>query len=661
MTLSITFRSALRNSIRPAAALLLCASTVALYGFDDKEKKQAEKPKPAAKAPIKQATQAKSPGGNASTGAKQPAITPNLNNRPVTNPNLNNRPATITPNYNNRPVTNPNLNNHPATTTPNYNNGPVTNPNLNNHPATTTPTYNNHPLTNPNLNNRPLTTTPNYNNRPITPAAGTNLANRGATPSTYRAPVLNTTHLPPGSQVTHGAGGVTSVTTRTGGQYQLNPQGRVSSFRAPSGAAVNFRPNGAPGVVHTASGATIVHNNYGGRTVIVNRPNNTVIVAHPGGSGYVQRPFAVGGRPYIQRTYVVNNVRYTRVYTSYNYYGHSYPYYVRPRFYRPAFYGWAYNPWPRPIAFGWGWGVGTPWFGFYAGFWQPYPVYRSPAFWLTDYLFSATLMAAYQERMADQADIAAQANAAEQNQMMSDQVKQMVADEVQRQLAQARDESQAAAQNSMAPPPGNGLPSAFTDGAPHALVVYNALDVNNGAGGCPLSEGDVVAFSGALPQGADAMNVRVVASRGQDCPTGSTVAVQLQDLMEMENHLRATLDQGMDQMQSNAGHGGLPAVPSNATGYIDTPVGAAAPPPDPNAATELSSQVQQATQEEQAVLNQASDASAAGPAVSLGMTLDQVRGIVGDMRLVANVGNKQIYQGGGLKITFVDGQVTNVE
>ncbi len=654
MTLSIAFRPALRNWLWASAVLLLCASSVALYGFDDKEKRPAEKPKPAAKPAPKPTPQVKSSGGgNAS---------PSYNKTPVTNPNLYKQPATTTTNPNlNRPVTNPNLYKQPATTT--------TNPNLYNRPVT--------PNTNTNLNNRPLNTNPNLTNRPMTPNANTNLnnrplntnpnlTNRPMTPGTYRAPVLNTTRLPQGSQVTRGPGGITNVTTRTGGQFQMNPQGRVTSFHAPNGGAVNFRPNGAPGVVHTASGATIIHNNYGGRTVIVNRPNNTVIVAHPGGSGYVQRPFAVGGRPYMQRTYVVNNVRYTRVYTSYNYYGHSYPYYVRPRFYRPAFYGWAFSPWARPVAFGWGWGVGTPWFGFYAGFWQPYPVYRSPAYWLTDYLFSATLMAAYQERMADQAGIAAEANAAEQNQMMSDQVKQMVADEVQRQLAQARDESQAAAQNSMAPPPSNGLPSAFTDGGPHALVVYNALDVNNGAGGCPLSEGDVVAFNGSLPQGADAMNVRVVASRGQDCPTGSTVAVQLADLMEMENQLRATLDQGMDKMQSDAGHGGLPAVPSNATGYINTAVGSAAPPPDPDAATELSSQAQAATQEEQAVLNQASDtgggeAAAGGPAVSLGMTLDQVRGIVGDLRLVANIGNKQIYQGGGLKITFVNGQVSNVE
>jgi hypothetical protein len=637
--------------------LLLCASTVALYGFDDKEKKPAVKTKaaPAKSAPAKATSQVHNAPVTQSAHPSR-----NLTNRPLTtNPGVNNRPTTTNPGLNNRPLnTNPNLNNRPIT--------PGNNTNLNNRPATP---LNNRQNINTNLNNRP-TATPLNNRGNI--SAGAN--NRATTPQGFRAPVVNTSHLPPDSQATRGAGGVTNVTTRAGGQYQLNAQGHMSSFHAPSGASASFRPNGAPRVVHTASGTTIIHNNYGGRTVIVNRPNNTVIVNNGGGRGYVQHPFSVGNRSYVQRTYVVNGVRSSRFYQSYNYHGHAYPYYVRARFYRPAFYGWAYNPWARPVAYGWGWGIGTPWFGFYGGYFQPYPMYRSPAFWLTDYLFSATLTAAYQERMADQAAIAAQANAAEQSQnqvQMSDQVKQMVADEVQRQLAQARNESQSAGQGAMAAAPGDGLPASFTDNAPHALVVSSGVDVNDGASGCALGEGDVVAFNGSLPPGADSMSVKVVASHGQDCPAGAMVAVQLQDLMEMQNHLRATLDQGMEQMQSNAGHGGLPAIPSGAAGYVDSPIASAAPPPDADAASELSSGAQQATQEEMAVLNQASDAGSAdagsapaaggGNSVSLGMSVDQVRGILGNMRLVATVGNKQIFQAGGLKITFLNGQVANVE
>ena len=49
-----------------------------------------------------------------------------------------------------------------------------------------------------------------------------------------------------------------------------------------------------------------------------------------------------------------------------------------------------------------GMGVGNPWFGFYGGYFQPYPVYPSAAFWLTDYIISQDLQAAYAARQEAQ-------------------------------------------------------------------------------------------------------------------------------------------------------------------------------------------------------------------------------------------------------------------
>ena len=73
-------------------------------------------------------------------------------------------------------------------------------------------------------------------------------------------------------------------------------------------------------------------------------------------------------------------------------------------------------------------------------------------------------------------------------------------------------------------------------------------------------------------------------------------------------------------------------------------------------ASELSSGAQQATQEEMAVLNQASDAGSAdagsapaaggGNSVSLGMSVDQVRGILGNMRLVVTDHHLALAPGG---------------
>jgi len=223
MALSFTFRPAPRYAIRALMALLLCASTVALYGFDDKDKK-----KPAA--PVKPAPAKPTPQVHNGSVVNHPVTAnPNLNNRTITpnnNTNLNNRPINPNPNLNNRTIT------------------PNNNTNLNNRPATP---LNNRGNINSNLGNRPATPLNNRGN------VSSTLNNRPTTPQNFHAPVLNTNHLPPGSQVAHGPGGVTNVTTRTGGQYQLNSQGHMSSFHAPNGASASFRPNGAPGVVHTAS------------------------------------------------------------------------------------------------------------------------------------------------------------------------------------------------------------------------------------------------------------------------------------------------------------------------------------------------------------------------------------------------------------------------
>ena len=61
-------------------------------------------------------------------------------------------------------------------------------------------------------------------------------------------------------------------------------------------------------------------------------------------------------------------------------------------------------------------------------------------------------------------------------------------------------------------------------------------------------------------------NVVVLASKGQDCPKGATVTVQLQDLQEMQNHMRETIDQGLQTLQSRQGQGGLPPLPPERRG-----------------------------------------------------------------------------------------------
>src|ERR1019366_6350367 len=107
------------------------------------------------------------------------------------------------------------------------------------------------------------------------------------------------------------------------------------------------------------------------------------------------------------------------------------------------------------VYYRWGWG-GTPWFGFYGGYFAPAPYYPTPALWLTDYLISQQLMAAYQEQQ--QANAAAMQAQNYGGGQLTPETKQAIAAEVQRQLALENQEGQMAARNQMADPASSGLP-----------------------------------------------------------------------------------------------------------------------------------------------------------------------------------------------------------
>ncbi len=357
------------------------------------------------------------------------------------------------------------------------------------------------------------------------------------------------------------------------------------------------------------------------------------------GHGYVQRPFSYGGRSYYQRTYYVHGVPYARAYRSYYYGGVAFGFYAPARFYAPGFYGWAYSPWAVPVVYNFGW-RGNPWFGFYGGYYNPYPVYSTPAMWLTDYYMGATLQAAYQERMAEAAAAANnQAPPPPDNQVaLSPDVKQMIADEVQRQLQAERNEAARTAPNA---PPVDTPPAVFADNTPHIFVVKTGLDVNSQGQQCPVTEGDVLQTRGALPTNSPNADAVVLASKGQDCAKGSLVSVAVQDLVDMQNHMRETLDQGLGDLQTKQGQSGLPAMPAS---YLATPTQAnyvsAAPPPEQNIADELSRQAREANQAEQEVVSQALAPANSAPApapvqqqapaeISVGQSAAQVQAAAG--------------------------------
>ena len=311
-----------------------------------------------------------------------------------------------------------------------------------------------------------------------------------------------------------------------------------------------------------------------------------------GGHGYIQRSYSYHGHEFAHRTYYVHGVAYSRCYQPYRYRGIEFHVYAPGFYYAPAFYGWAYSPWATPVAWEWGW-ARHPWYRYYGAWFRPYPVYSSPSLWLTDYLVAQTLEAAYEARIDAAADAAAKrrAQAADlASSPMLPEVKQAVAEEVRRQLALEHAEARNSGQNP--PDPGSsGLARMLGAGIAHVFVVGTGLEVKSGVGECSLTEGDVIQLNGPTAPNSVTANLVVLATKGNDCHKGSIVTVGLADLQEMQNHMRATIDQGLGELHSKQGKDGYPALPpAAAKPPVPTEFAAIAPPPDPSGEASIGQQ-----------------------------------------------------------------------
>jgi hypothetical protein len=181
---------------------------------------------------------------------------------------------------------------------------------------------------------------------------------------------------------------------------------------------------------------------------------------------------------------------------------------------------------------------------------------------------------------------------------------------------------------------------------------------------------------------ATSANVVVLASKGgKECARSSTVAVNIADLQEMQNHMRETIDQGLQDLQAKQGKGGLPPAPPSAQAQpVQAEYAAVAPPPDPKDAADLQQQAQQAEQAEKEVAAEAGGAPqsagqmasgpadappasppAAAPSIGLGQTIAEVTASLGSPKSVARVGPKTIYNYDGMKVIFKDGKVADVQ
>ena len=493
---------------------------------------------------------------------------------------------------------------------------------------------------------------------------GTNSTGRGPVPSghTGRGPVpSNSTGRSFGTNNSAGRG--PAPNNSTGRSFGSNSAGRGPrpEFHGSNGSSARFAPSGHPTVVRTYGGATIVHAPSGARRIEVVRPGGRVIVTNGAGHGYMQRSISVHGNAFVQRTYYVHGMAYPRYYRPYSYRGIAFNVYTPVRFYSPRFYAWGYTPWARPIYYNFGWAA-NPWYGFYGGYFSPYPYYAAPNYWLTDYLLANALQEAYQER-ADAA-AAAQTRYDPSGQVaLSPQVKNLVAAEVQRQLAQESAQSQNAGQALSA---STGPPPILADNNPHVFVVGSSLIANTGGQECALTHGDVLQLNPSPSADPSFANVQVLASKGQDCPAGGLIPVQLADLQEMQNHMRETMDQGLGEMQTRQGQGGLPTIEVAMRSQTAASYAADLPPAEANVADELKQQAQEANRQEQDVLGQAGQngppPSSGRPfTLQLGQSMEEVVANMGPAVRVADMGQKKIYFYKDMKVTFVNGRVSDVQ
>jgi hypothetical protein len=423
-----------------------------------------------------------------------------------------------------------------------------------------------------------------------------------------------------GRNTTYGTG-VGTRTQPTAGFAGSTPHTaiRTSAVYAPrntremtsqGGSAIRLRSNGRPSDVHDARlGMDVHHGLNGGQRVSVERADHSRTVFQKGRPGYVQHPYSFRSHEFAQRTYLYHGRAYSHTYYGYAYRGRYLNVYAPSMYYGAGFYGWAYNPWASPIAYGWGFG-GSPWYGYYGYYFSPYSSYPSASYWLTDYMISSDLQADYAAHQeAGEVDGAPPAAAGPPE--LTPDVKQQIADEIRNQLALENQEAALNAHQVEVDPGSSGIDRLLSDaakGKQHVFVVGAALDVVDASQTeCTLSDGDVLGLQTAPPTDAKAVDLVVLSSKGgQECQKQAVVSVAFEDLQEMQNHMRETIDQGLQELQAKQGKGGLPAVPSSAQAAPAPALYASiAPPPDLNAATEIQQQAQQADQAEKEVTAEA--------------------------------------------------------
>jgi hypothetical protein len=239
---------------------------------------------------------------------------------------------------------------------------------------------------------------------------------------------------------------------------------------------------------------------------------------------------------------------------------------------------------------------------------------------------------------------------------MSPEVKEAIAEEVRRQMNQVKADQ--ATQNASQPA---GAPPLFSRNGPKVFLVSNSLLAYAGNQECPLVEGDVLQLVETPALGSEWAEVKVLSSRGSSCQKGSYISVRTTELQEMQNHLAASMENGMAKLQADQGKDGIPALPAQARGIVKASYSDDIQP-DLGAQSELALAVKEANGSEQAIIEErGQEPAASGGTISMGMTIAEVERALGQPKNTVDLGAKKIYVYKDLKITFLRGKVSDVQ
>lgn len=352
-----------------------------------------------------------------------------------------------------------------------------------------------------------------------------------------------------------------------------NARGEVEHLEAPHGLAGNSKMV----IDHGPHGERIVENGHPGARVVSYGPNR----------GFVERPLRPG---YMSRTYVRDGHAYAHVYREYRFHDRSYYRYEHGVYYNRRFYDWAHARWDPPGRYMW-YGIArpAPWFGYYHGYFVPYPTYSSGDLWLTDFVIADALRTAYENEQAANRNQSAPppGGAAPAGFTMTPEVKAEIDNEVKEELAE---EQHAAEHPDGAAPPAQAVNEEVPDAlkpSQRVFVVADTMSLPDPAGGagCGLSAGDVVMRLSDTPDANENVAVSVQTSKQGGCAVGQKGLLSVQELQEMHNHFREQLDAGLNQMSEGQAKG----LPNNPPAEPHQVANGTAEPA-PNAAAQIAGQ-----------------------------------------------------------------------